>query len=138
MCGGRQVFWLGAPSSAAFPARGPVALRRGASPLTAAGPSRSRTGFPYRSPIRASLSSSPDEETSALGPGRRVGGGHLRAFVDSVALVGSRHVGRGAAEGGPPHRVRDPRRAAPACIRPVAAGPPDRDRLRRVGRDPPA
>src|SRR3954470_1309027 len=43
---------------AAFPALGPVASWREASPLTAAGPSRTSTGFPYRSPVcRASLAS---------------------------------------------------------------------------------
>src|SRR5205823_2528797 len=38
---------------AAFPASRPVAFGTGASPLTAAGPSRICTGFPFRSPVSA-------------------------------------------------------------------------------------
>src|SRR5206468_1305698 len=46
----------------------PVASDGGATPLTAAGPSRIRTGFPYRVPLAATLSW-PDVLLGALLPG---------------------------------------------------------------------
>ena len=62
---------------AAFPARRPVAFPRRASPLTAAGPSRTCTGFPHRAPCvwRKNLSSrGVDVRRSApVGAGRPLG-----------------------------------------------------------------
>src|SRR5207244_7501970 len=73
-----------------------------------------------------------------LGPGCPLGGGHLRALLDPVALERPRNVGRGAAEGRPCDRVRRARAVAATRARARVARAGARDRVRRHRRAPPA
>ena len=98
--------------------------RRGgrASPLTAAGPSRTCTGFPHRAPfVAASLpfagvQPGGDRRRSALGTWAPVVVWAAVIFAfSSMPSLGHRprHVGHDPAQARAPRRVRDPRRAAP-------------------------
>ena len=105
----------------------------GASPLTAAGPSRIRTGFPHRAPlIAASLSSDGDWSVPALlAPRRRVGGRHLRVLVRAGSRDRARRLGSRAAQARARDRVRRARRAPRARDGATRA----RVRARRAVRD---
>src|SRR6266516_147701 len=86
---------------AAFPACRPVASWREASPLTAAGPSRTCTGFPHRPPrFRPSLSWARDAAPPALvvASRRPLGGGHLRLLLDSEPEQRARNGGHDPAQ----------------------------------------
>ena len=73
----------------------------------------------------------------ALGACCALGLRDLRALLDSVAFERARRLGRGAAKGRAPDRVRDPRRAALPRSRPHAAGLGARDPVRGHRRAPP-
>ena len=110
----------------------------GASPLTAAGPSRTCTGFPLRSPsVVAPSMPLRAGGRPALGSRRRLGGCDLRLLGHPEPRHGARHVGPRAAEDRPRDGVRDPR--GPTRSRPSqpGVGDRDRDRVRGLGRDPP-
>src|SRR5207248_2374904 len=107
-------------------------------PLTAAGPSRISTGFPYRSPIGAEPIMASDAPIQALGAGHRLGCGDLRTLIGALPLLRPRHLGRDIAQGRARHRVRDPRGTALARAQPAAPGTPDQDCLRGNRRAAPA
>src|SRR5438445_278854 len=75
----------------------------GASPLTAAGPFRIRTGFPDRSPVVAprlpSSADGPVARPLPLGARRPLGRCDLHAVVDPEPGYGSRHLGLRAPQG---------------------------------------
>ena len=99
-----------------LPGTWPVAFGGGASPLTAAGPSRTRTGFPYRSPCRAEPIMAPRWLSRGdFRSGRRslVWAAVIFALlVDPVARDRPRRLGHGPAQGRAHDRVRDPRRCS--------------------------
>ena len=111
----------------------------GASPLTAAGPSRTRTGFPHRAPCwRPSLSSDGVRPSRpSLAAGGAVGGSHLRALVRPRSRHRARRLGPRAAEDRARRGVRRPRRAPPASPRAAVARLRAGLALRRLGRGPP-
>src|ERR1044071_8430950 len=93
----------GLPPAPPSQPRGQWHFGAGASPLTAAGPSRTRTGFPDRSPEGRSLPLVADASLPpalALGSGRPLGGGDLRALVGPPPRNGSRGVGHDPAHVG--------------------------------------
>ena len=85
----------------------------GASPLTAAGPSRIRTGFPHRAPDcgRAYHRTVSRVSRPSLASRRRLGGADLRVLVGAGPRDRARRVGSRAAQARARGRVRDPRRA---------------------------
>src|SRR4051794_41448806 len=115
---------------AAFPARRPVAWWRRASPLTAAGPSRTLTGFPHRAPVSA-LNLPWLLHGLSLVAGARLGGRDLRVLLHPVAELGAGDVGHRPAQARAHDRVRGPRRPARPRDRLLRPGLRARGRLRR-------
>ena len=111
----------------------------GASPLTAAGPSRIRTGFPHRAPDcgRAYHRTVSGSFVATLAARPRVGGADLRLLVGARSRHRARRLGSRAAQARPRGRVRGPRRAARSRDRTRRARVRARDALRGERRDPP-